>query len=180
MNKYHIGAGIVALAIVAYIGYVFPMASAPVQQATGSATGSTFNTAKVAEITMAPISLTSTTTSLLNSDSSDRIIDSSFVSCATSTLQVFGAGGAGLLSWLWQMATTSVANLGLQGNTNYASQITVATSTTDNAYTASSTQPALGNRGRLWPAGSYLSILSVGSTTNSTLTCQAGVYYHGT
>lgn len=147
---------------------------------TASTTGSTFNTAKVAEVAMAPISLTSTTTSLLNSDATDRIVDSSFVSCATSSLQVFGAAGAGLANWIWQFATTSVANLGLQGNTNFASQITVATSATDNAYTASSTQTGLGARGRLWPSGGYLSILSIGSSTNSTLTCQAGVYYHGT
>lgn len=168
-----LGLAIVLLAYMAFVKVVPAFGAA-------SPTGATFNDAKVAEIAMVPIDLTSTTTSILNTDGSDRVVDSSFVSCATTSQTVFGSHGAGLATWAFQMATTAVANLGLQGNTNHVADLTVPTSTADASYVASSSIPVLGNRNRIWPANTYLSMLSVGSSTNATITCQAGVYYHGT
>jgi hypothetical protein len=179
-NKY-ILSGIAVLAILgatAFFGYS-PFTKQTVQQIFNSPVGATFNSAKVAEIAMAPISSAATSSSLYNGDASARIIDSGFVSCATSTGAVMGSTG-GVASWTWQMATTATNALGLQGNTNYAMNLTVSTSTTDNEYTASSTNPAL-VMNRYWPSGSYLTINTNATTTNGmSVTCQAGVYYHGT
>lgn len=148
-------------------------------QVAGSSAGTLFSTAKVAEIAINPTVNAATSTSILNGDANDRIIDSSFVSCATSSGAVTTNGGSGVATWNWLSATTSTSALGLQGNTNYAMNITVPTSTTDNSYVASSTSPA-SVRNRLWPSGSYLTFNINASSSNATLTCQVGSYYHAT
>lgn len=183
MPTKHIIAAVLAVVIglAIYGAYQYPHA---VQQAgVGSPAGSTFNSAKVAEITSVPISITATSSSVYNGDSSDRVVDSGFVSCATSSGSVYAstAQAVGVATWNWKAATTAVASLGLQGNVNYAFNLDVATSTTDSGYSATTTPGSTFQAfNRTWKAGTYMTFLTNATSTNQTINCQAGVYYHGT
>lgn len=127
-TSFKIFIGAVAVVIVAGFiagGYFYPKAV----QSLGSAVGSTFSTAKVAAVNMAPLTGTASTTSLLNTDGSARWVKSVDTFCTgVGTSQTF-LTGAGLSGWTVQAATTSVPNLGLQGNTNLAGNVSIGTST---------------------------------------------------
>lgn len=173
MNK-NIIWGVVIVAVLAGIGwYMFSDSPEVEQLGAGSAVGTTFNTAKIAGITMAPATAAASSTSLLNPDSTDRVVRSASAYCTgVGTSQTY-LTGAGLLStgWTLNMATTSTA--AQTGSTNYVASITLAT-TTGYVYSATSTTPAIGDVTRLWPAGSYLTL-----TFNATNTaaCIAEVDY---
>lgn len=175
MNKYLIGAFVVALAVVAYVGVKYPLAIPMVNS--GSPTGSTFNTAKVAEVVMAPTdTLAATTTSIQNTDTSDRWVTDIFANCQGDTTAK--ASNVGLANFNLKAATTSVANLGLQGNGNLAGNLNLATSTIYSA-NSSSTPTAANGAGAmlyLWKAGSYMTYLFNGTTTSST-SCIVGSHY---
>ena len=162
--------------LVAFFG-LSPFGKEVVQQIAGSSTGTTFNTAKVAAVVMSPTTSSATSTSILNTDASDRIILDNFVSCAGATTTAFGADSLGLATWKWGAATTSGAapQPSILNSVNAAMNINVATGTYD-AYTASSTYTAVYTR--RWAAGSYLTFQTNGTTTPS-LSCVAGVHYIG-
>lgn len=134
----------------------------------GATAGSTFNTAKVAAVNFTPATSAASSTSMLNTDANTRYVTGGFVACQG----VGGQGGA------FTAATTSVANLGLQGNTNLAENIFATTSapTITFMYSASSTQPAALTTGInfAWAAGTYLTF--VDSLTNTGV-CTVGVNY---
>ena len=107
MTKYILGAlVIIGLAGSYFVGFEYPQIPASF----GSPVGTTFNTAKVAMTNYTPSASAASSTSILNTDASTRYIVSSTVACNG----VNGQGGT------FTFATTSVANEGLQGNTNYA------------------------------------------------------------
>jgi len=177
MTTKHIVAAIAAVVIAAAIagGYYYPKI---VPQ--GSAAGTTFNTAKVAQINITPTSLSATTTSILNGDSYDRYILDSFINCATTSGSVYDSNPqtTGVPSWIWKAATTTTSSLGLQGNTNLVVAMSVGTSTTDYSYNyQQSTTTA--NYLRQWKAGTYLTWLSNATSSNKTISCQVGVHYIG-
>lgn len=155
-----------------------PSTSTIVGAAVQNSAGTTFNTAKVAEITMNPSSTsagaTATTSSILNTDATDRVITDSFVSC--NGTGVSSTGQPTVNTWVWNMATTSAsapANAATL-NTNLAGSLVVSTSSAD-IYAASSTSFSVGGDYiRRWAAGSYLTIFT--NATN-TATCQVGVHY---
>lgn len=181
-----IGVGVIIGAFLLYGAYQYPQSTTTVVQTSngsfGSAVGTTFNTAKFAGVNMSPATAAATTTSILNGDASDRIATSIDVDCNTvGTSQTFltggGLTGAGLTL---KIATTSVANLGLQNNTNLVGgTVTIATGTPD-ILIASST-PSFGGTNVAawdrWAAGSYLTFLF--SATN-TAACTVGVKYMAT
>lgn len=150
----------------------------PVQVANFASTaGTTFSNAKIAAVVMTPSSATATSSSVYNSDSSDRIIDSAFVSCYPASGSVFAQTGAGLANWIWTAATSSTAAPATLANTNYALNAPVATSTTNDSYVATSTyQNTITRR---WAAGSYLTF-QPNATSSTATNCTVGVYYHGT
>lgn len=138
-----------------------------------SSVGASNSDAKIATITMAPLTAAATTTSILNDGGTDRAIESSMAYCTgVGTSKTF-LTGAPLASLRVQMATTSVGFLGLRGNTNLASDLTVATSSAW-SYVSSSTDTIPQYMGQLWPVNTYLSI-----TFNATNTaaCTVGVHY---
>lgn len=166
MTKFKIVFGVVIAVIVGigiYGAYQFPQIPASF----GSPVGTTFNTAKVAMTNYTPSTSAASSTSILNTDASTRFIVSSTVACNG----VNGQGGT------FTFATTSVANEGLQGNTNYAGN-DVATTTVASTfmYVASSTEGVPTYTNRLWPSNTYLSI--VDSSTNAGV-CTVGVNYLG-
>lgn len=155
----------VALALVIgvaiYGAYQYPKA----QVVAGSPAGSTFNTEKIASVEYAPATSAASSTSILNTDASTRIVSSSFSSCN-------GTNGQG---FTLTAATTSVANQGLQGNTNYAANIVGTTTVTStNFYVASSTEGAITYTSRLWPSGTYMTFVASAINTGN---CLVGINY---
>lgn len=164
MKQNLILAGLVLVLGVAIVGgYYFPK----VQLSVGSPAGTTFNTAKIAAVSYTPSTSAASSTSILNTDTSTRIITGGFSSCN-------GTNGQG---FTLTVATTSVASQGLQGNANYAENIVATTTTTStNFYVGSTTEGVITNTSRLWPSGTYLSF--VASAVNAG-TCTVGVNYLG-
>lgn len=168
MKNIIIGVVVVAavLGALAFFGLT-PFGKEAVTEISGSPAGSTFNTAKVAAINFTPATPAASSTSLLNTDSSARYIQSGFASCSGVT----GQGGT------FTAATTTIPNLGVQGNTNSAETI-IATTTAGAQfmYSASSTEGVISQTSRVWPSGTYLTF--VDSNTNTGI-CTVGVDYLG-
>lgn len=162
MTKYilaFIGAVIVAGTI--YGAYLYPTS----QISFGSPAGTTFNSAKIAAVDITPLTAGATSTSILNTDASARYVASfGFAGCTGqgTSFTYPNTNATGLAAELIQVATTSVPNNGLQGNTNYALNMTVPTSSAVYVQNSSSTPPS--NAG-YWASGTYLTF-----TTNATNT----------
>lgn len=173
---------VVVLGAITWAGLTYPKALHSVGVASPVAT--TFNDAKVAVINFNPLAAPATTTSILNTDATDRIIVSAFSYC--QGMGTSGSpGGTGVIPAVTlQAATTSTAApVNISTLTNFVFNTTIATSTvvTGNTvlpsqYQASTTPPVLGDIGRIWKAGSYLTFFV--NATN-TAACQVGVTYLG-
>lgn len=158
MKKYII-TGIVCLIVGAIAGFILaPRQNVSYTVQGISSPGATNSSAKEYTVTMAPLLAAGTTTSLLNTDGTDRFIKDSFAACTgVGTSNAYLTGTGGIAALLVQMSTSTVGSTGLQGNTNYASSITIST-TTPWAYTSTSTLAATGVAGLIWPSGTYLNI----------------------
>lgn len=140
------------LGAVAFFG-LSPFSKEVTQQVFGSPVGTTFNTAKVVAVNITPSTQGATSTSVLNTDATARYIANyGMVGCTGVGTSQTDLTGTGLAALLVQAATTSVANQGLQGNTNYAMNLTVSTSTT---FVNSSTSTPSVMAG-YWAAGTYM------------------------
>lgn len=178
--KSAIAFGVVAglLGVIAFLG-LSPFASSPTQStnqlSVGSAAGTTFNTAKVATTVMIPAApgATATTSSILNSDASDRKIESFKIDCSNVGTSLTNTG-AGIATWQVSFATSSTATPAVNPNVN-AVALVIATSTPDsfNVLATATSTPAVN---RVWAAGSYLTI---GFNATNTASCVAGVSYLG-
>lgn len=134
-----------------YGAYQYPKQST----VAGSSVGSTFNASKQIAVDMAPLTAAATSTSILNTDGSARwVADFGFAGCTgAGSSNTYPDTGTGLANLLIQAATTSVPNLGLQGNTNYALNMTVSTSSAVYTASASSTNPA---QAGYWAPNTYM------------------------
>lgn len=149
--------------------YFYPIGS----QIAGSSAGASFTSAKVAQININPQSITSTSTSLLNTDASDRYVTDGFVSCKGLT-NMFAADAAGVATFNWTAATSSTASPvpSIASNAFASMQVTLGTSTSFNQ-TATSTYTV--PWGRIWTAGTYMVFQT--NATSSTAACTVGVHY---
>lgn len=156
--------------LVTFFGYS-PFGKQVIQQTFGSPVGSTFSTQKIASVNINPNGLTnSTSTSILNTDSSARyIVDYGTAAC--TGLLIASTSVANLAV---QAATTSVANLGLQGNTNYALNLTVSTSSSFASLNSTTTMP--NNFLGVWPSLTYMTFTFNATDTGA---CTVGVGYIG-
>lgn len=172
MNTKNIILGVV-LAILVAGGYFFPQAPQTIV-GTSSPAGTTFGNQKVASVVMAPATSAASSTSLLNTDSFDRIVTNSFVSCNTIGTSQTYLTGAGLATWTLTAATTSGASQ--TGNTNYAVNINPVATSSAYGFTATSTEGVIPAVSRIWPAGTYMTY-----TFNATNTavCIVGSNYSG-
>lgn len=139
-----------------------------------SSTGTTFSTAKIAEVVMAPQSVTATSSSILNTDSSDRYVTDAGVYC-TGLTTMFGMNGAGgLVTFDYYAGTTSSAapTAAVTSNPLLAMRVSVATAT-PNGFTATST--FTNPYARVWNSGSYLTFQTNG--TSSAAICTPYVRY---
>jgi len=162
--------GVIVLIVGAIVGFL-SNTEAPI---TGSAVGTTFNSAKVAQINFSPATGSATTTSILNTDDSNRWVKRSFAFCTGVGTSYTAYTGAGLAALTFKVATTSTAAPALVTNTNYASDMTIATSSTFSAVSSSTINAsAVAN---VWASGSYLTFIA--NATN-TAACTVGVEYAG-
>lgn len=167
--KVIVGVGL-ALGICAFFG-VTPFGQSVVQQTTTqSGAGSTFSTAKIAEVIINPSVVTASSSSILNTDVSARIITDSVWSCSGSNGQGLSVVGA----------TTSVTGVGLNGNINYfMNSFATTTVASQIEYVASSTEGIQTYTNRLWPAGTYATFV-MGTTSTfvgNAGSCQVAVHY---
>lgn len=140
----------------------------------GSAVGTTFSTAKVAQINFSPATGTATSTSILNTDSYSRIVTSTFAYCNTVATSKTAYTGTGLSELLFKAATTSTSAPATVSNANLVMSNTVATSSADMYF--ASTTIGVETYGRVWESGSYMTFWS--NATN-TAACTVGVNYIG-
>lgn len=146
---------------VLWAGITYP----EVKSAFGSPTGTTFNTAKMVAVDMAPLTATATSTSVLNTDDSARwIADFGFAGCTgAGTSYTFpNTNATGLASLAVQAATTSTTGLGLMGNTNYALNMNVSTSSSIYTQSSTSTPPT---QAGYWAPGTYMTFVFNATST---------------
>jgi hypothetical protein len=170
MNYLKIAGVVVVLAFIAYIGVKYPEAPQPVA---GSPVGSTFSTAKIAAVDITPSTVAATSSSLLNTDTSDRYIKSIEIGCE-------GVGatlGITLAQWKLEASTSTVPGVSYNANSNLAENVNLST-TSPLYYTASSTvSSGTGTGGAglfIWPAGTYL---NVGFNATNTAACVVSTSY---
>ncbi len=166
--------GIILVVIGAVIGYGLPHSSQQVIVQGVSSAGVTTVTAKYYSVTMAPATAAATSTSLLNTDGTDRMIQDLTTGCTSVGTSLTFLTGAGLLSngFNVKAATTTTSANGLQGNTSNIFSNIISTST-PSQFVSSSTVPFPTDVTRIWPTGTYLTFLF--SATN-TAACTVGVH----
>ena len=168
---------VLVLAIGFGVGMYVNSGDEQVQNVGTSSTGSTFSTAKISEVVMTPVSSSATSSAILNTDSSARVITDGGIYCEGAQTAVKAQTGTGLLEWVWSAATSSTATpvAGIITNTVPAFRISVATGT-NQVFVATSTWPSIG--GQVWASGSYLVIQP--NATSSTAVCTPFVHYIAT
>lgn len=138
-----------------------------------NAVGTIATTAKEATIIYSLASQSSTSTSILNTDSTDRIILATYQSCQNLGSSFSPVTGSGITNLIIQAATTSTAAPVLLGNSNLIMSSIVATTTTSFELVSTSTT-ASSEISRIWASNSYLTF-----NTNATNTaiCLVGARY---
>lgn len=161
------------LVVLGVLGLFFPrMAGVGSLAGASSPVGTTNSTAKFYQVVMTPSTSAASSTSLLNTDGTDRVISSSQGACTGVGTSLSYLTGAGIASWTVNMATSSTA--AQTGSVNYAANLTISTSSALLDYVAASTTTPFPNDiARIWPAGTYLTITF--NATN-TATCTLGVH----
>ncbi len=155
--------------------YAAFFASEPTISAVSTSTTATFSTSKIAETGFAPSSASATSsTSLYNSDSTDRVIINAFAYCnGLDTSKVYLTGGP-LANLIFTLGTTSnTANSSIATAANKFT-LTVATTTPSGIYVSTTTTPFPDDSTRLWASGTYLLI---NANATNTAACVAGVHY---
>lgn len=178
MKNTYIAFGIMfSLCLGVYIGYVIHTPTIQLAGSSNTAAGTTFSTAKLAQVNFTIATGSATSTSLYNSDSYDRYIVTSFIGCNTVGTSKTAYTGTALAGLTFRMATTATAITTALGdsNINYASVLPFSTTTTVN-FVSSSTPGILQGFSSVWDAGTYLTIQP--NATN-TAVCTGGVYYVG-
>lgn len=161
-------------------GYFFPRVSAPVIQQISSASpaGSTFNYMKIAAITVAMTSATSST--VLNTDSNDRIVLSTEIGCekvgSSNTLNT-GTGLASLTVLVGTSSTATPTATALFSPSLEIGNVTLATSSANFIFASSTAVTATSSSASIWASGTYMAFVS--NATN-TAVCTFAVHYLST
>ncbi len=156
------------------IGY-FAFSSENVLTTVSTANDATFKTARIAEVGLSPASDTSTSTSILNTDSTDRVVTNAWYYCNVLGTSKTYLTGTGLANLIFRISTSSNSTGYGVTNANYLLDSNVATTSAGTSvYTSSSTTPFPDNTSRLWASGSYIRFYS--NATN-TAQCVIGVDY---
>lgn len=173
MNNKYIVIGIGLALILGGLGIFLPRVDLISGLAgTSSPVGTTNTTAKFYSIEMAPSTSAASSSSILNTDGTDRVIESTVADCNTVGTSQTYLTGAGLTSTGWNLKAATTSTAAQTGSTNYASNITIATTTPD-VFSATSTEGVITGTARIWPTGSYLTF-----TFNATNTAACVVGAH--
>jgi len=165
MNNNYLTVGVLVVLLVAIGAYFYPTQLAP---ALGSAVGSTFSTQKMATVDISPLTDAASSTSILNTDASARWIDDfGFAGCTGLGTSFSDKVGAGIASLAVQAATTSVANNGLQGNTNYALNLNISTTSSLGAFSANSTTTMPTDFRSYWASGTNITFTFNATSTGA-------------
>lgn len=162
------------ICVVIWGAYQYPKAVSTI--ATGSPAGSTFNTAKFAAVTadLSTPGTTGTTTSILNTDASDRYVTGARLGCNGIGTSLTAYTGAGLVSLTLTIGTSSTANANTIGATaKVLNAVVVPTSTIQYSF-ASSTSSGANAQATVWHANEYMNFQF--NATN-TAACTTGVDY---
>lgn len=169
-NKEKIVFGVLLVAVL-IAGVLLPKAGFLV----GSPAGTTFLSAKVAEVNQGSIATAAATTSgasLLNNDASDRIVESVVVSCSgVGTSQTFLTGtGLATLTLTVATSTSAVPNQTNEAVNELINAQVIATSSL-NVFS----NPTINNaQSRVWASGTYLNFHFNATNTAS---CLLGAHY---
>ncbi len=183
MDNSKIYAGLLVLALIAIGGYFFPQGNTVIQKMFGSPGNATFLGQPAASVIF---NLSAgTTTSILNTDASDRYITTFQASCSGITSIVapylgvnssIGYFGIRAATTTFNAATgTPTANV-LVSNSNFAASTTVATSSAITVMSTSTAAATMNSNqfSQEWAAGSYLTFIT---NATSSGTCTVGVMY---
>jgi hypothetical protein len=145
----------------------------------GAPTGSTYGTQKQASIVFAPATGSATSTSILNTDSTDRMVTIVQNVCGGVGTSQTAYTGAGLASLTLKAATTTTSAPAIVSNTNLVESIVISTSTSDFVMASSTSSGLVGTSaaslGSLrWPTNTYLTFFT--NATNTAI-CTVGVQY---
>lgn len=167
-------AAVIALAIIG--GYYFPKYQI---LASASPTGSTFGDAKFAGVvvSLATPGANGTSTSILNTDTSDRYVTSTKVGCENIGTSRTAYTGTGLASLQVSIGTTTSANPA--SFLSFAAITTgtiIGTSSVNNLFSSSTLQTATTSLSVIWPANTNMTFYF--NATN-TAVCTVGVDYIG-
>lgn len=174
MNKSIIYAGVAVLLVGFGLGYL-AFGGDNVLSTVSTSNDTKFSSAKIAETGFAPADGSATSTSILNTDSTDRVVTGAFYYCNDLGTSKTAYTGTGLANLIFSIATTSTANTAIVSNSNYLLRSNVATTSAGaSVYVSSTTTPFPDDSGRLWASGSYITVFS--NATN-TADCVAGVTY---
>ncbi len=166
MNNKTLYVSLIVVALLAIGAYFYPKSSSLVGAASPS--GSTNCGRFGCEVSFTPNGTNGSSTSMLNNFGSDEFIVQSDISCEN-----VGTAGQPVSAWTLQAATTTVNANGLQGNTNYALNLSsIATSSTA-VYVASTTEGVLTGFSRIWPQNTYMTFNF--NATSSTAVCGLGM-----
>lgn len=171
-----VGALLVGMAI--YGGYQYPIYHAPSGQVQSSA-GTNYNSAKFAgtTISLATPGAGATSTSILNTDSVDRIVTTFKVGCEGVGTSQTAYTGAGLASLQVSIGTTTAANpSSFLSSAAIALNYVLGTSTPALIVASSTLATATSSLASIWPAGTYETFFF--NATN-TAACTIGLDYIG-
>lgn len=183
MNK-KLSIALIVVALIALGGYFYPgsTSSTVIQQVpspsfgTASPAGSTFNTAKIAAVAMAPATGSATSSSITNTDATDRYVLATEIGCQNIGTSLTAYTGTGLANLLLTIGTTTVAGSNLAPWARIG-QITVATATPQSFLSASSTLlTATSSLAAIWHTGENMQF--TWNATN-TASCSVGIRYIG-
>lgn len=164
-------------AVIGAVGWFLPLQK-PMPLAV-SPVGTTFGTAKIADVNWTPTTASATSTSVKNSDANDRFVKSVHYFCTGMGTNFFSQTAAGVSALVFQAATSSSASIVSNLPTsNYILSTNVSTSSDVSVLTSTSTPGKTATQEYLrWPAGSY--IVFTANATSSTASCTIGVDYAG-
>lgn len=167
-----LGIGVVVVAGIAVLGLFFPRSTSLTTTVVQgiSNVGASNSTSKLFTITSSPSTDGATTSSILNTDGTDRAVTSVVAFCTGVASSKTYLTGTGLAAFTVQMSTSTSA-VDAKANTNYVASFTIATSSSWSQ--VSSTTPYAGAVNSVWPTNTYLNITYNATNTAS---CTIGAY----
>lgn len=168
--------GSIVLVIAIIGGYIYPKV---VKLAGTSPSGATFGDQKIAmvAVNLANPGANGTSTSILNTDSNDRYVESSRVGCENVGSSKTAYSGTALAALQFSVGTSSTAApTSIVPFAFVASAVNLSTSTGSVFFASSTLATATSSLAAIWPTNTYMTFTF--NATN-TATCTVGVSYFG-